>query len=195
MIRFLAVDPSLRSTGWATITPDPLGDDQQLHGIIETTGRAGTPNLRGPARLAYIAATIVALATDHHANFIALEGYSYASPNRAHQIGELGGAIRLLLHHRRIPLLEIAPKTLKLWATGAGNADKHRMTEAARDLAGYRGRQPDEADAILLHALVADATGLPYAEPSHGRRDEALAPVVTALTKIDLTGTDQLQEQ
>lgn len=192
MLNVLAIDPSLRATGWATIAPGPLGDDERHHGTIDTsrikspvTGRRRA--LRGAERLGYVTANIVQLTRRHATQLVALEGYSFSSQHsQAHALGELGGAIRLILHHLKIPYLEVAPKTLKLWATGSGNADKDRMVTAARDLLNYRGHSNDEADALLLHALVADAMGLGYATPDHARTDEALAPVVAALTKIDL---------
>lgn len=77
-----------------------------------------------------------------------IEGYGYNSARMVRNV-ELGGAVRLLLHARRIPYIEIAPNSLKLWATGNGHATKDDMIAAARANGGEI-RNDDEADAYLL---------------------------------------------
>ncbi len=194
MLNFLSVDPSLRATGWAAITRHHDIDTCHHGTLTPRTLAAGRwHDLKGPQRLAWIAAHIRRLAQHHHARFVALEGYAFARPNQAHQLGELGGVIRTTLWGAHIPYLEVAPKTLKLWAAGTGNADKRAMIAAARDLLGYRGTSHDQADALLLHALVADAMGQAYHDPerAHQRAHEALPPVVAAISKIDILNTKE----
>lgn len=192
MIRFLAVDPSLRSTGWATIE-----NDQVTSGVLRprryVDGR--WHDLKDPERMAWLAVQIAARVQHHSAQIVAIEGASYNSQSTVtDRIGGLHWIVRLTLWRRDIPYVIVPPASLKMWATNDGNASKDKMVTAAQTLCDYDGRSDDEADARLLHAMIADAMGLPYAEPSHSRRAEALAPIVTALSKIDLTGTDQLQE-
>lgn len=190
MIPVLAVDPSLRSTGWATLTPTHSGGHHHLYGRIQprTRHHGRWHTLHGPARLAHIAAHIRHLATHHHAHAVALEGPSYNSKSPStDEIGGLHWTIRLTLWGAHIPYIVVPPATLKIWATGHGNADKNTMIAAARDLCHYPGNHTDEADAILLHALTADALGQAYAEPAHDRRHEALTPVTRAIADLDLT--------
>lgn len=87
----------------------------------------GTPHLisshlRGLERLAELRDLIL----DNLANatIVAVEGYAYGRPNQAHQLGELGGVVRLALHERDIHIANVPPATVKLWATGKGNAPK-----------------------------------------------------------------------
>lgn len=215
MLNLMALDLSLRSSGWATVVETIDGSHQLRHGLIDTTKVAGR-TLRGPQRLEHIVATVLDLVRRHECRAVVLENYAFARPNQAHQIGELGGAIRLHLHMARIPYVEIAPKTLKLWACANGNANKDQMLQAARDLADYdlapaqdwhrrarcrcAGKSYDVADALLLHALAADARGLAWHHPEQApwrntdkansaltddlqRRLRALYPVVPLLPR------------
>lgn len=109
------------------------------------------------------------------ATLVAIEGYAYGRPNQAHQLGELGGVIRLALHERDIHIANVPPSTVKLWATGKGNAPKDAVLAAAvrrwpdindnniadaawlRDLAehAYSGKDTPEIPAAKARALIA----------------------------------------
>lgn len=187
MIPFLAVDPSLTATGWATITPTDSGD-QLTTGTIPKPPKA---HAKDPARMMWIAGHIRQLARKHAAAFVAIEGESYnsISSSRDH-ISGLHWMIRSVLWGAGIDYIVVPPATVKIWATGNGGAatDKRAMLAAAHDLTAWRGRSHDEADAILLHAAVADALGLAWTEPDHDRRHEALAPIVAALARTQILG-------
>ena len=47
-----------------------------------------------------------------------------------------------------VPIVEIAPQTLKKFAAGHGHAEKDDMVKAARRRWDYGGRDDDEADAL-----------------------------------------------
>lgn len=79
---------------------------------------------------------------------VVLEGYGYNSSRLARN-AELGGAIRLLCFEQNIPYIEIAPNSLKLFATGNGHADKDAMVAAAR-AHGATVANDNEADAWWL---------------------------------------------
>lgn len=145
----LALDLSLTCTGWArsltdygTLTP-PKGQD------------------RGLPRLAWIRDRVMELAAG--ADVAVVEGYAYARGNQAHQIGELGGVVRLALFEAGIPTVDIPPATLKKLATGKGNAPKDAvLAEAIRRL-GYGGSDNNESDALWLFELARHALNLPDA--------------------------------
>ena len=105
----------------------------------------------------------------------AIEGYSYASKNQAHQAGELGGVIRLALHHVGVPFIDVPPTTVKLYATGKGNAHKDEVLAAAIR-AGCHGSvtTTDRADAWWLRAIGLHLHGEPVV-PETAYRDKALA--------------------
>lgn len=92
------------------------------------------------------------------ADLVVIEGYSMASRHGAHQLGELGGVIRVALHEAGIPFVEIAPTRLKKWATGKGNANKDEMLVRAARL-WPTVTTNDEADAGFLRQMGLTAHG------------------------------------
>lgn len=132
--------------------------------------------LRGPERLDDIARRVFTY-TDH-ADLVVLEGYSYASHNQAHQLGELGGVVRRDLWTSGTPYVDVAPALLKRFATGKGNANKSAMgLAAARN--GYNGPGDDNAiDAWWLRELGIYATTPEGERPfDYAYRDEATAKI------------------
>lgn len=61
---------------------------------------------------------------------VAVEGYSMNSKTRSFSTGELGGAVRMLLHKLSLPTIIVPPKTLKALVASNGNADKDQMVAA-----------------------------------------------------------------
>lgn len=136
-MNLLALDLSLTSTGWAAAYPVASG--------------TFCPQSRGAQRLADAAAWLDRMLDLYRPELVLLEGYSFGSRfTRAHALGELGGVVRLGLHRRGVPMLELAPKVRAKLATGKGNAGKEQvLAEAIRRL-GYAGHSNDEADALWL---------------------------------------------
>lgn len=99
-------------------------------------------------------------------DLVAIEGYAFARPNQAHQIGELGGLVRHRLWERGIPYLEVPPSSVKTYATGKGNAGKDDVLTAAIRRGGdlFTGSSNDEADAWWLWALASDLAGTPVVD-------------------------------
>jgi Holliday junction resolvasome RuvABC endonuclease subunit len=149
----LALDLSLTRTGWC----DAFG----VTGVIDTA------KLRGVERMDHIIRQVQSLASG--ADLVVREGYSFGSQGRSvFDIGELGGAVRLLLYRLGIPLVEIPPSSLKKFATGKGNSNKDAMISAAIRRFGFGGSDNNEADAYILwcmamHALDARPLRLPAA--------------------------------
>lgn len=118
-------------------------------------------------------------AHDRLPDVVAIEGYSYASQNtHAHSIGEIGGVIRLVLRDYRVPVVVIPPASMKLYATGKGNADKDRVLSAAVLHAG-RAMSNDEADAWWLRAMALDYYGAPLVKVP-AKQHAALTAIVRA---------------
>jgi crossover junction endodeoxyribonuclease RuvC len=140
-VKILALDLSLTHTGWAS---DVAG--------LPAAGSIRTAQLRGVERLDLIVREVQALARG--TGLVALEGYSYASPNQAHQMGELGGPVRLLLYRLGIPMVVVQPSGLKKFATGKGNANKDQMLAAAIRRYAFAGTDNNEADAWLLYWMA-----------------------------------------
>jgi crossover junction endodeoxyribonuclease RuvC len=136
MIRVLGLDLSLTATGFAY--------SDEVVGTFMTKAR-------GMPRLAEIRDFIVGLVD--HIDVVVFEGYAFARPNQAHQLGELGGVVRLALHDRRVPFIDVPPASLKRFATGRGNADKDAMLAAAIRRFDFPGEDNNAADAWLLRAM------------------------------------------
>lgn len=99
-----------------------------------------------------------------HPDLVVIEGYSYASPNSAHDVGEMGGVVRLALYEAGIPFEVVSPSTIKMFAAGKGNASKDGVLLAAVRRLGYEGNSKDEADALWLYALTMHALGAPIVD-------------------------------
>jgi crossover junction endodeoxyribonuclease RuvC len=173
-MRVLGLDLSLTASGYAA--------DEEAVGVIRSRAR-------GPRRLAEIRNFILELASD--CEVVVLEGYSYASPNQAHQIGELGGVVRLGLYAAHVPYAEIPPAVLKKFATGKGNADKDAVLAAAIRRFGFQGEDNNAADAWILRAMGLAA----YSEWDGGTTQfqaEALAKITwPTLEEQEVIATDR----
>ncbi|QBI19367.1 hypothetical protein ER308_07280 [Egibacter rhizosphaerae] len=168
-MRILAIDASLRSTGWAVAPAH--------HGLVKPPS-----DYRGAQRLNFIVRELARVAAPHDDSATSLqldvaviEGAAYLRTNRAYELGELSGVVKLWLHSHGVPYVVVQPKRLKKYATGNGNADKAAMVSAARDRLGYGGRSDDEADALWLWHLAGEAFGL-VASP-HGERSRVVDEV------------------
>lgn len=169
----IAFDLSLTSTGVAS--------------------RSGTrrivPTTTGVERLAEVrnrvlrAAGRVPEGYGTYPDLVVIEGYSYASGNKAHDVGELGGVVRLALHEAGIRYEVVAPKTIKTYACNNGGAGKDDMLLAAVRRLGYEGNSKDEADALWLYALAMHALGEPIVTvpATHLRALKALPWAVAAV--------------
>lgn len=111
-----------------------------------------------------------------HPDVVVVEGYSYASANQAHQLGELGGVVRLALWEVALPYVVVPPKLLKRYAAGNGNAGKDEMLAAAIRRLGYEGHDHNAADAMWLRAMALDHYGFPLC-PMPAANRAALAKV------------------
>ncbi len=163
--RIVGIDLSLTATGVAGDIPC----------VFHT-------KMRGVERLAAIRDAILRVTdqgdrvTDQGDTLVVLEGYSYASGHQAHQLGELGGVVRLALHEAQVVYVDVPPSTLKKFATGKGNANKAAMGLAAAR-AGYDGPGDDNAiDAWWLQVMGFYAAGGLRLNPT-AYRDQAVATI------------------
>ena len=164
--RICALDLSLAATGYAR--NDTYGaDDGSSSGVIPPTKLTGIPRLR------YLRERVLDIADG--ADLVVLEGYAFARANQAHQLGELGGVIRVALMDRGQPYTDVPPANLKLFACGRGNATKQEMLGAAIRKLGYERNDHNEADALWLLEIATCGVGLSIAANDAQRR--ALAKI------------------
>lgn len=165
-MKLLAIDPSLTATG--------------LCGV-DGKSWSWKPDCVGAERLSWYRACFTALFSDERTrpDIALIEGYAYGRPNQAHQVGELGGIIRLTAYRCEIPLVVIPPATLKKYATGKGNAKKEEVLVAAVLRSG-RELTNDEADAWWLRQI-----GLSHYDPTDLELVQMPKTNTDALSKVE----------
>lgn len=149
----MGIDPSLTSTGLVVLENGNL----ILHEILEVKEK-------GIARLLTLQNILEGRLFAYKPDLVVVEGYAFARSNQAHQMGELGGMIRMLLTQKRVPWLEVAPTQVKKFATGKGNAAKELILMNVLKRWGVEFQVSDEADAFVLakigQAVLGDIKGL-----------------------------------
>jgi crossover junction endodeoxyribonuclease RuvC len=151
MVRVVAIDPSLRSTGFAYTHYRRRAINFDI-----VTGTIPTDKLRGVPRLEHVVDKIQSLIDNVRPELMVMEGYAMGAPrgkggnNNSFSIGELGGVLKFAIYKSRIPLLLVPPTSLKLFATGKGNANKEVVMEAISKHSGRVFSSDDEADAYGL---------------------------------------------
>lgn len=82
------------------------------------------PPNKGVERLLWVGDELAKLVDKYKIRDAAIEGYSYMSKWRAHDLGEVGGIIRVSLHEMGVRYSVVPPPTLKKFVTGKGNTKK-----------------------------------------------------------------------
>lgn len=139
MPSYLGIDASLEGTGLCLVT---------VAGFAIRLQTISPDKLRGAARLLEIKRN-AELFIPADVEFAAIEGYAYDAVGRVFELGEVGGVLRLLVHERNIPYVDVPPASLKKFATGRAGAKKAHMIEAAEQ-AGARPVDDNQADAFHL---------------------------------------------
>lgn len=142
---FLGVDPSLGKLGYFFYRP---GNDFFVSGYF-------TPSDKGTTRLRDIVEALKKILLEFKPRVIYLENYSFDSPFKSHDLGELGGLIRILFDeyvslHLDTKFVKIPPSSAKLIFTGNGKAKKEEMLKASELVFGVKLNSEDEADASSL---------------------------------------------
>lgn len=135
-LKIVGVDASLTSTGVVALEKDKV--------YPYTIQRKST----GVERLIEIREIVRAEIVS--ADIVVIEGYAFARANQAHQIGELGGVLRVMFHEEKIKYIEAAPSAVKKFATGKGNAKKEDVVLSVYKRWGKEFKTNDETDAFVL---------------------------------------------
>jgi len=137
-VKIVGIDASLTSTGIAVSNGFNL----------RTATESIESKLKGADRLIEIREKI--RENIIFAGLVVLEDYAFSRPNQAHQIGELGGVLRVLIKEMGKKLLTVGTMQLKKFATGKHNASKEEIAVAAYKKWGIECRTNDETDAAVL---------------------------------------------
>lgn len=152
-MRAAAFDLSLTSTGWARSSDSALPSGFHWEsGVLKPEGT-------GVRRLWMALHAITGIARG--CDVVVLEGYAHGAKHQTHQLGELGGVVKLGFYQSNIPVVVVPPTKLKKFATGKGSGKKEApFAEAIRRL-GYDGYSHDEADALWLLQMAIHHYKLP----------------------------------
>lgn len=155
----VALDLSLTSTGWA-----------HNDGSAFAVGTFTPGKLRGVERLAHLRGRALSLLNSGYGMLIIEDGLVRSSSAKV--LGELHGVIKMALHDGgHPPPVLVSPASVKVYATGKGNAGKPDMLSSAIQRLGYTGANPDEVDALWLLAMGLDMMGEPLVKlPEQHRR-------------------------
>lgn len=141
MSAVLGIDPSYTGTGLVLIDSDTGKEMNQL--LIKTQSSQGIID-RVRLIISKINNFIPAVALD----IVAIEGFSYGSPQFAHQMGYLGFRIREALGGYKI--IEPSPNQVKKFATGKGNAEKDTIIKEVYKRWNFDTNNNNIADAYVM---------------------------------------------
>lgn len=146
----VGLDLSLTSTGWASIA----ADGTLRWGVIAPPG----PRRPIGERLDVLRREVATLTAG--AELVVIEGPVVRS-SAAVALGRVHGVVEHALWSLGTRMVIAPPATVKMLATGRGNAAKPDVRGAARQRLGYAGESDDEADAVWLADLGARLLGWP----------------------------------
>ena len=147
-MRILAIDPSLRSTGFAVL--------ERLAGAKVRALEYGTipnaPKLLPSSCLVAIHARLAELSARHQPECAAVEAVIFVQSHRtAITLGAARGSAILAMAQRGLPVFEYAPTDVKQAVVGRGGASKDQVAFMVRALLGLTETpQADAADALAI---------------------------------------------
>lgn len=158
-MRVLAIDPSLRGTGFAILEKTGTKLRALEYGVIKNK-----PALLPSGCLVVIHERIVELIQAHSPECAACEAVIYVQSFRtAITLGAARGAALLAAAGRGLPIYEYAPRRVKQSVVGRGGAQKEQVGFMVRALLGLTETpSADAADALaigLTHFQTADSAG------------------------------------
>jgi crossover junction endodeoxyribonuclease RuvC len=137
-----------------------IGIDQSLTctSVCVYTGQELTitrikPDHTGVKRLNTIYEAVDSVLAYHPDAMVAIEGYAYNAKGMYFNLGEVGGAIRLAVFKRSMPLIQVPPTHLKKYITGVGNANKNVIIKELYKKYELDINDDNDADAASLAIL------------------------------------------
>lgn len=145
--RVLAVDPSLRGTGYAVLESADGKIRPLAWGVV-----SNPPKLSAHLCLLEIHATLNRIAAEHSPTAFAIEGVIYVQNVRTAIImGSARGAALLVAAGYGLEVHEYAPRLVKQAVVGRGGAQKDQVAFMIRAMLGLTETPPpDAADALAI---------------------------------------------
>ena len=145
--RVLAVDPSLRGTGFAVLESSNGKIRSLVYGVV-----TNPPKLAAHQCLREIHETLGRVASAHRPTSFAIEGVIYVQNVRTAIImGSARGAALIVAATHGLEVHEYAPRLIKQAVVGRGGAQKDQVAFMIRALLGLKETPPsDAADALAI---------------------------------------------
>lgn len=138
------------------------------------------------------------LFAEHPFDVIYTEGGYPISRRGADRLEWLRGAVFIAAYRLgTIPVKVVAPASLKLYATGRGNAEKPQMIRACIDLCGIVPQDDNHGDALLLLHMARRNQPAPRALPAKKPKNSKPAAIKRRRIIAELGNkvTDSLQPE
>lgn len=145
--RIIAIDPSLRGTGFAVLEKASGKVRALTYGTIKNS-----PALLPSGCLVAIHERVVDIIREHQPTCAVFEGIIFVQSHRtAITLGAARGAALLAAAGHGLPIYEYAPRRVKQSVVGRGGADKAQVGFMVRALLGLTETpSPDAADALAI---------------------------------------------
>ncbi len=148
-MRVLAIDPSLRATGYALVESGARADSARAlaYDVIKNP-----TSLLASGCLVAIRRRISELIAEHSPDCCAVEGIIFVQSYRtAITMGAARGAAMLAAAEHGLPIYEYSPKSVKMAVVGRGGAQKDQVAFMVRALLGLKTTPgADAADALAI---------------------------------------------
>lgn len=146
-MRVIAIDPSLRCTGYAILDKAGAKIRAVEYGVIKNAGK-----LLPSSCLVAIHDRLGELIRKHEPHCAAVEGIIFVQSHRiAITLGAARGAAILAMAGRGLPVYEYAPRRVKQAVVGSGAAAKTQVAFMVRARLGLiETPSPDAADALAI---------------------------------------------
>ena len=146
-MRVLAVDPALRSTGYAVVESASKGERSISYGLVKN------PQSHLPSRC-YLAVNerLKDVIREFKPDCCALESIIYVQSVRtAIAMGGVRSAVLIAAAEAGLEIFEYPPRRVKQAIVGRGSADKQQVAFMVRSLLSLTETpSPDEADALAI---------------------------------------------
>jgi Holliday junction resolvasome RuvABC endonuclease subunit len=143
MRAILGIDPSTTSTGAVLLQDD----------VVEHVER-WAPKARGVECLAELDGRMTSLLDNYRVDEVAIEGYSYGSPFRMADMGEVGGVLRLAVWRFGLPFVVVSPPAWRKRLFGKGTLAKDQVRLEAFKRYGVEFETTDEVEAWCVAMCV-----------------------------------------
>ncbi|GAA2681839.1 hypothetical protein [Actinoplanes palleronii] len=182
-LRLVALDLSMRATAIAS-THSPKGAERlAVYTVANTEGRplhVQIDEIEAHVRQSCGFGTGGVLLGGDRPDLVIIEGTFSRIGGSDYPLHALHGVIKQWLYRRQIPYAEVAPSTVKVWATGSGaTSGENKVTKdkvikgvlaTYGHLLNINPRDDNQADAVSLLTLGAAAYGQPLADAPQNRQ-------------------------